>query len=402
MCSSDLLVVNARDAMPDGGNITVTTHATAFEAGEVRLTGDLQPGDYVVLSVRDTGTGIDEQILEHIFEPFYTTKDVGQGTGLGLSTIYGIVKQSNGEILVDSEVGEGTTFHIYLPRTDEKPEEVSEAPVDKLEGHGETVLVVEDESLVRLTVRGYLERGGYQVLTAKDGVEALAIAGGASTPIDVLLTDMVLPGLKGPDIADKVQSRHPDIAIVFMSAHSPEKLHSDGRLGPNDEVLQKPFGENELLGEVRRVLEADSGEASSVELEDTAGSSVLLIEDHETARWTFRELLEGEGYFVFEAANGAGATEIVSEHGDLLDVVISDMQLPDIGGAALAERLREEQPELRIIFTSGKDSDDPSVQKALTVDCTTFVPKPVDFDALLRVVEQMIHSARGDSRGAAQ
>jgi signal transduction histidine kinase len=412
------LVVNARDAMPQGGQVRVsTTSAELDEAGARRL-GEVPAGEYVVLSVEDNGTGIDPETLEHIFEPFYTTKDVGQGTGLGLSTIYGIVKQVRGEIVVDSEVGRGTTFHIFLPRTDEKPEQLTEAPSHDVEGNGETILVVEDESLVRLTVRGYLERGGYRVVTAKDGDEALAIAGGASQPIDVLLTDMVLPGLKGPDIVEKVRRHHPDIQVLYMSAHSAEQLLADARLDADADVLQKPFTEIDLLTEVYQLLRAEPSSAiedaaadAPTQLDDRrelSQAGLLLVEDHDTARWTIRELLQDEGYIVYEAADGAAAVEVFDAHASEIDLIISDMRLPDVAGTSLVGELRQQKldkqkHDMAVIITSGRDADDPKVRQAVDAPHTTFLGKPVDFDGLLDTVERMLEALANDrTRSAAQ
>ncbi|QDG49526.1 response regulator [Persicimonas caeni] len=412
------LVVNARDAMPQGGQVRVSTTSVEVDEAGARRLGEVPAGEYVVLSVADNGTGIDPETLEHIFEPFYTTKDVGQGTGLGLSTIYGIVKQVRGEIVVDSEVGRGTTFHIYLPRTDEEPEQLTQAPTHDVEGNGETILVVEDESLVRLTVRGYLERGGYRVVTAKDGDEALAIAGGAAQSIDVLLTDMVLPGLKGPDIVEKVRGHHPDIQVLYMSAHSAEQLLADARLDADADVLQKPFTEIDLLTEVYQLLRAEP----SVAIEDAAADAptqlderrersqagLLLVEDHDTARWTIRELLQDEGYTVYEAADGAAAVEVFDAHASEIDLVISDMRLPDVAGTSLVGELRQQKldkqkRDMAVIFTSGKDADDPKVRQAVGAPHTTFLGKPVDFDGLLDTVERMLEALANDqARSAAQ
>lgn len=410
------LVVNARDAMPNGGEVSVTTKGVELDEDRDGMVGDIDAGEFAMLAVTDTGEGMDEETLQHIFEPFFTTKDVGQGTGLGLSTIYGIVKQSHGEIAVDSTPGRGTTFKIYLPRTFEEPEDQIEVPKGALEGHGETVLVVEDESLVRLTVRGYLERGGYHVMTAKDGTEALALAEGASSPIDLLVTDMVLPGLKGPDIARQISALQPGIKVLFMSAHPPEKLRDDGRLPDGVDSLQKPFTEETLLLEVQRSLYPErlaetshaqrvpSEEAQAPRAASTApgdGPCLLLIEDHVTARWTTRELLEDEGYRVLDAGDGATALELMHEHGDLVDLVISDMRLPDVDGVMLAEQLRGMKEDLSVLFTSGTSADDPQVQEALEADKTAFLAKPVGFDTLVERVEELLDAA-GDERSAAQ
>lgn len=239
------LAANARDAMPQGG--TMTMEVTTGQLADHEVAG-LTAGDYVRLTVSDTGCGMDEQTLEFLYEPFFTTKPPEQGTGLGLSTVYATIKSLGGAVLVDSEPGQGTTFQIYLPSISERrvPARRPAPPAQALEGWG-TVLVVEDDRLVRLAARHYLETAGYTVLEASDEQRALELATSHPGHLHVLLCDVVLAAGSARHIAEQVRLLRPAIEVIFMSAHPAEMLVSSGRLPPGTAVLQKPFMQDELL-----------------------------------------------------------------------------------------------------------------------------------------------------------
>ena len=246
------LVVNARDAMPRGGSVTI------------RVTDDAAPSPladagHVLLEVEDTGCGMTQEVKARIFEPFFTTKPPGQGTGLGLPTVFGIVSRMHGQIAVDTAPGLGTRFRITMPRCRERRAAEASvcltAPAVPQAGRGETVLLVEDEAIVRLTLQGTLSALGYKVLVACDAAQALdAVARGAS--FDVVLTDVVLPGTGGPEMAEALRSTMPDVRVLFMSAHSHEHLVQSGRLRPDDPSLEKPFSQDALAAKLREVLGA--------------------------------------------------------------------------------------------------------------------------------------------------
>ena len=250
------LVVNARDAMPAGGALSIET-ANADVVDELGE-GSIAPGRYVTLTVRDAGEGIDEATLSQIFEPFFTTKDSDKGTGLGLSTVYGIVKQSGGFIAVESEVGVGSEFTMYLRRATDVRQPRPEAtprplPVPvRQDAAGKTVLVVEDEDVVRGLVRQVLEGVGFDVLVARDGEEAFALA--AKHHIDVLLSDLMLPKLGGHEVADRLRSSQPQLKVLYMSGYAESGLFSDGVLPPGTAFLEKPFTFSELTGKVQELL----------------------------------------------------------------------------------------------------------------------------------------------------
>jgi PAS domain S-box-containing protein len=249
------LVVNARDAMPRGGKLIVQTSNVVLDSDRSRRLLDVAPGDYVALSVQDTGIGIDEEIRQHIFEPFFTTKELGKGTGLGLSTVYGVVKQSGGHLQVESEPGKGTTFTIYLPRVEPEPQPVHASPTHSTEPGGEVLLLVEDEALVRRPLAEMLTVEGYEVLSASNGPEALELSKSRAGPIDVLITDVVLPGMNGSALAERICSARPETRVLFISGYIDEVTFRQSVLGPRSAFLQKPFKAAAVSRKVRELLE---------------------------------------------------------------------------------------------------------------------------------------------------
>ena len=251
------LVVNARDAMPEGGQLTVQTSNVVLTPQQARELGEVQPGEYVVLTISDTGTGMSAETQKQIFEPFFTTKDQGKGTGLGLATCYGIVKQNNGHIEVESELGTGTRFRIYLPRV-EAPSDVP-AVADEPEPWPrgtETVLLVEDEPAVRTVTSSALSSQGYRVLEATNGVEALQVSEDhAGEKISLLFTDVIMPTMGGKELAEQICERRPDIKVLFTSGYDNDAIADHGLLEPGLEFLQKPAPLQELTSRVRHVLD---------------------------------------------------------------------------------------------------------------------------------------------------
>jgi len=254
------LGVNARDAMPRGGKLIIRTENVRLDPETApQIATSLVPGDYVMLSVTDTGAGMNEETKSHIFEPFFTTKGPGKGTGLGLATVYGIVRQTGGGISVESEPGKGSTFKIYLPQ-ESAPVDFTRTPLTPVEktNNFETVLVVEDEDIVRDLVCEVLEDQGYNVMCARDGIEALNMAEGCDGPIHLLVTDVIMPHMNGHELAGKLSQLRPDMKVLYVSGYSDNEIGDHGQLDPRYELLQKPFTPQTLAHKIREVIREGS------------------------------------------------------------------------------------------------------------------------------------------------
>jgi CheY-like chemotaxis protein len=264
------LIVNACDAMPSGGSLTLSLHSVDADQEIAVEGGRLPPGPYVLLQVADTGMGMDEEVRKRIFEPFFTTKEPGKGTGLGLSTVHAIVRRSHGGVAVESRPGQGTTFRIYLPRAGEavreetaaaaEPEETAPAPGRSLRGRG-TILLVEDDDMFRGLLRQVLETQGYRVLAAENPAAALALAAEHGDAVQLLLSDMVMPGGTGVDLACKLEGQLPALKVVLMSGYTDDALASRSADATTaDAFLEKPFATQDLLRLLRDLLSADGSE----------------------------------------------------------------------------------------------------------------------------------------------
>jgi len=251
------LVVNARDAMPAGGRLTIETADVVLDTDYARTHVAVNPGRYVMLAVSDNGCGMDAETQARIFEPFFTTKELGKGTGLGLSTVYGIVKQSGGHIEVYSEPGRGTTFRIYLPRIEEAAEAVEPGKArEQLPRGSETILLVEDEAGVRTLAKTILQTHGYTVLDAAQGKDAFLLSGQHEGLIHLMVTDMVMPEMSGREVAERLKPLRPNMKVLFMSGFTDKAMVHHGELGPGMAFLQKPFTPQTLARKVREVLDA--------------------------------------------------------------------------------------------------------------------------------------------------
>jgi len=249
------LAVNARDAMPGGGRLVIETANVTIDSDILSDLPGARPGRYVMLSVSDTGMGMDEATRFRIFEPFFTTKEKGKGTGLGLSTVYGIAKQSDGYIYADSESGKGTTFRMYLPPVEEPQAAEHDTPELAQKSGSETILLVEDEDTVRELARRVLERSGYRVLLARNGNEALELCGSHRGPVHLMLTDITMPQMSGPELAREAASRFPGLKIAYISGYS--EANTKELPGPYGDLLGKPFTAEALIAKVREVLDRD-------------------------------------------------------------------------------------------------------------------------------------------------
>jgi CheY-like chemotaxis protein len=257
------LAVNARDAMAGGGTLTLATENVTVEPGDEPPDPQMDPGDYVKITVKDTGTGMPREVVEHLFEPFFTTKGPGQGTGLGLPTVYGIVRQSKGFISVYSAPGAGTVFEIYLPRSDPEGQEPGE-PLLVMPRGSETILVIEDDASVLATVAHGLRSAGYLVLTANGPEQALELVRNVKGPLHLVLADVVMPGQGGREVGRRIAELRPGVRVLYMSGYTQDVLDERGLLAEGEAVLPKPFTKPELVARVREVLDWGSG----VELPD--------------------------------------------------------------------------------------------------------------------------------------
>ncbi|MGN6807031.1 MAG: response regulator [Trinickia sp.] len=386
------LAINARDAMQGHGKLTIEAGNAFLDDVYVARHPDVAPGQYVMVAVTDTGCGIPAELLERVFEPFFTTKPEGRGTGLGLSMVYGFVKQSGGHIKIYSELEQGTTVRLYLPRA-RQPEDVeTEVEAGPITGGTETVLVVEDDEDVRGTVVDLLSELGYRVLRAKDAQSALAIVE-SGVPIDLVFTDVVMPGpLDSPELARRARERLPNIAVLFTSGYTDNAIVHGGRLDDGVDLLSKPYSREALARKIRHVLRHqvrgkpalpspplpgtdDAQPVNAVRMPGRLRGRVLLVDDDPMVRFTTADMLSYLGYAVTEAADATQALVLLGKH--TFDVIVTDIALPDLSGDELAMRAVALQPGLRVIFASGYD-ELPDGRKPEALAGATMLRKPYD------------------------
>jgi PAS domain S-box-containing protein len=392
------LAINARDAMQGRGKLTIEAGNAMLDDAYAALHEDIEPGQYALIAVTDTGNGIPKEILEHVFEPFFSTKDEGKGTGLGLSMVYGFVKQSGGHIKIYSEVGEGTTVKLYLPRVTQTEDVLATTSQAATRGGTEVVLVVEDDADVRETAVTLLSELGYRVLKAKDAASGLNVIE-SGVPIDLLFTDVVMPGpLRSTELARKAKERLPDIAVLFTSGYTENAIVHGGRLDAGVELLGKPYTRDQLARKVRHVLGNQSqhrrAEQHLAQIAQRPGHVptrpgnariILLVEDDDLIRTSTAELLADDGHTVIEARDAATALRTLSE--TPVDVLLTDVGLPDASGVALARDARSRLPDMQIIFVTG---DDAAAADAAELGAALLVKpySPEDLSALLTDVAQ--------------
>jgi PAS domain S-box-containing protein len=371
------LAVNARDAMPGGGHLTIETANVDIDEDTAATQVGSRAGRYVRLSVSDTGTGMDLETRRHLFEPFFTTKPVGLGTGLGLSSVYGIVQQSDGWISVYSEPGHGTQFHIYLPRLD-GDEETAPAPAENSAPAcgTETILVTEDQGDVRRLVARTLRGLGYHVLEASNGATALAVEAAHFGPIHLLVTDVVMPEMSGRELGAELQRRRPGILVLYMSGYSGNVIARHGLLEEGVAFIEKPFTAESLAGKVRNTL------ASA-----PAAGAILVVDDEAAVRSLFHGILTRAGYRVMEAADGAQAVAAVKKGGVAL--VITDLVMPEQEGIETIMKIRRSYPQMKIAAVSGALGGR-YLQTASLLGADAALTKPVSEEALVGMVRRLL------------
>jgi len=376
------LVINARDAMPHGGSIFLGTANADLDDRYAERHPDVKPGSYVMLSVSDTGSGMTEEVKNRIFEPFFTTKPKGMGTGLGLATVYGIVKQSGGWIWVYSEPGKGATFKIYLPRVEAvKTAEARQETAPAVEGTT-TILLVQDQPEVRRLAAIVLRSHQYTVLEAADAQEALAILERAPGPIHLLLTDMVMPGLSGPELLEKVKRLYPGIKTLFMSGYSEQIVLENGAMAGDAAYIDKPFTARSLAEKVREAL----GRRTA--------ARILVVDDDEHVRDLMRMALVRAGYEV-EAAPGPEEAIRLCGSPARYDLVLSNILMPEMDGHELARRIAVLCPGTRVVLVSGFD---PGCEKCPFVPGCPVIPKPSDVKSLVALVAETLSAQTPERR----
>jgi PAS domain S-box-containing protein len=352
------LAINARDAMPGGGKLTVELSNTMLDDTYVSAAHEVPPGQYVLLAISDTGTGMPADVLERAIEPFFTTKVEGQGTGLGLSMAFGFVKQSGGHFRIYSEMGHGTTIKAYFPRALEAEQTLPEPVAGEVRGGTETILVVEDDPNVQATVVGMLTELGYQVLRADNAEVALAVLK-AGVRCDLLFTDVVMPGkLKTTDMVRQAKALQPAMKVLYTSGYTQNAIIHGGRLDPGVELLSKPYRREKLASKVRQLLgtqdQAPAAPVAPGPRPVPTGPRVLLVEDDAQARELYRDILLSAGFQSDEAGTGQEALDLLAR--ERYQAAVVDYSLPDFDGLTLARRIVAGHPDVAIVFASGYGS----------------------------------------------
>lgn len=383
------LAINSRDAMAGHGQLTVEAGNAFLDDAYAAAHTDVAAGQYVQIAVSDTGTGMSREVVEQVFEPFFSTKPEGKGTGLGLSMVYGFVKQSGGHVKVYSEPGQGTTMRLYLPRSTEAEDMPAEVDTGPVVGGSETILVVEDDDAVRDTVIGLLDGLGYRVLKAPDAQSALVVVE-SGVAIDLLFTDVVMPGpLKSAELARKAKERLPQLSVLFTSGYTENSIVHGGRLDAGVNLLSKPYTRDALARKIRQVLARD-GKLPKPDTDplptQTAPApartiyTVLICEDEALIRLDTVDLLQELGHIAVEAENGMQALELLANGN--VDILMTDVGLPDLRGDELARRARQMRPEQPVVFVTGHSE----VAGFENAPRTALLKKPYAFEALERAI----------------
>lgn len=395
------LAINARDAMEGRGRLTIETANAVLDDDYARGHDDVRPGQYVLVAVSDNGSGIPPEIIEHVLEPFFSTKTEGKGTGLGLSMVYGFLKQSGGHLKIYSEVGHGTTMKLYMPRTTQIEDSLIDMNAIQVKGGTETILVVEDDDGVRETSVALLTDLGYRVLKAHDAQSAYAIVT-SGMQIDMLFTDVVMPGaMRSTELARKAKALFPAMAVLYTSGYTENSIVHGGRLDAGVDLLSKPYTREALARKVRHVLgNAQQHQIAAKRLERNAHGSVetttsaphasrrvLVVEDEPLILMSTVDMVAELGYVVHEATSAEGALAIMEkEH---VDILLTDVGLPGMSGADLARNVRETWPNVRIVFASG----DNHAKAASGISDALQLSKPFTLDGLRAVLAEAKLSA---------
>jgi signal transduction histidine kinase/response regulator RpfG family c-di-GMP phosphodiesterase len=384
------LAINGRDAMPSGGKLTIEVSNAFLDDDYAVQHAEVAAGQYVMIAVTDTGIGMAPDVMARAFEPFFTTKNEGQGTGLGLSQVYGFVKQSGGHVKIYSEVGEGTTIKMYLPRT-RKAQEGAAMPADTpLQGGSETILAVEDDPDVRSAVTDMLADLGYNVIEAENAEQALEILR-EKRSIDLLFSDVVMPGsVSTREMARIARELCPEIKILFTSGYTQNAIVHNGRLDEDVFLLSKPYRKHDLARKLRTLLGDPKQSEKTMTQNPAAEGAVartprkaLVVDDEVLVRMTTADMASEIGLTVVEANDGPEALDLLAKDAEI-DVLVTDLGLPGMSGAELIRKAREARPSLSIVVVSGY-SRDKTTEEQIPADAA-YLSKPFDVAGLRRAI----------------
>jgi CheY-like chemotaxis protein len=373
------LAVNARDAMPDGGKLTIETANVHLDEKYAAMQAEVVPWQYVMLAVTDNGSGMTAEVRAKAFDPFFTTKDVGHGTGLGLSQVYGFIKQSRGHVKIYSEPGEGTTIKLYLPRAHAAVDEVEIESGKPLPGgaKNECILVVEDDADVRAYSCDTLSELGYDVLSAETGAAGLRLLD-SHPGVSVLFTDVGLPGgMNGRQLAEEARRRRPDLKVLFTTGYARNAIVHDGRLDAGVELITKPYTQAALAEKLRDIIDAKR-----------EPGRVLVVEDEPLIQMLAVDYLEGRGFTVHVAGSATDAINTLGLVPGGVDAVIVDIGLPDRSGDELVREMRTLHPSMPVVFATGAGSQE--LQSQFRGEGRiAFVTKPYTEEALLAALASL-------------
>jgi len=380
------LAINARDAMPNGGKLTLEVANAYLDDAYAAQHADVSPGQYVMLAVSDTGTGMTAEVMSRVFEPFFTTKPEGKGTGLGLAQAYGFVKQSGGHIKIYSELGEGTTVKLYLPRTRRAEDAVEAHPSQPAEGGNERILVAEDDEGVRAAVVDMLTDLGYSVQSAESAEAALTLIE-KGVKVDLLFTDVVMPGaISTREFTRRAQAIRPNLLVLYTSGYTQNAIVHNGKLDDDALLLSKPYRKDELARKLRSVFAGTArgpvsrpAFAPDMAKPERRGK-VLVVEDVMLIRMSTVDMIEQIGFTALEAGDGAEALAVL-QRDSTIEILLTDLGLPGMNGRELVEQARKLKPDLKVIIASGYSTEADDAPKD-----AVYLTKPFDLAQLRRAL----------------